>query len=98
MQSNFIVQAFNAVKCWPYILHSQQFAMRKISVATLWGLNLREKEQEAGRLVLRLWLQRWWDGGGFKGIFRNGIRRSHCHPPVPYTPGGTEPSVQQALR
>jgi len=99
MQSNFTAQAFNAVKYWPYILHSQQFTMRKISVATLQGFNLREKEQEAERLVLRLRLQRWWDGGGFKGIFRKGIRRSHGHPPVPfYTPGGAEPSVQQALR
>ena len=90
MQSNFTAKAFNAVTYWPYILHSRQFAMRKISVATLRGLNLREKEQEARRLVLRLWLQRWWDEGGFKAIFRKGIRKSHCHPPVPFhAPGGS---------
>lgn len=88
MQSNFTAKAFNAVMYRPYILHSQQFAMRKISVATLRGLSLREKEQEARRL--RLWLQGWWDEGGFKAIFRKGIRGSHCHPPVPFhAPGGS---------
>lgn len=99
MQSNFTAQAFNAVKYWPNILHSQQFTMRKISVATLQGLNLREKEQEAGRLVLRLWFQRWWDGVDLKSFSESGSEGATVILLFPFMHlEGAEPSVQQALR
>lgn len=54
------------------------------------------EETEAGRIVLRLWLERWWDGDGFKGIFRKGIRRSRCvHLLFPLMlPEGVEPKAQ----
>lgn len=97
MQSNFTAKAFNAVMYRPYILHSQQFAMRKISVATLRGLSLRDKEQEARRLRL------WFQGGGMRVGLKPFSERGSEGATVILLflfmhLEGAEPSVQQALR